>query len=129
MDDMRTLQILEVAYRATLEEQDDPVLWLAGALQAQGAAQDVLLAGSSVAYAVRGQNASGLVFGARPQSQPPRLEEDLARLADRGAALYVVEEDLVARGIGREELVRQVVVVRRAALPGLLRGYARVWSW
>jgi len=129
MSDERMLHILEISFRATLEEQDDPVLWLAASLQTQGAAADVLLAGPSVAYAVRGQNASGLAFGARAQTQPPRIDYDLERLAERGARLFVVEEELAARGIGRDELVAPALVVRHSALPELLRGYGRVWRW
>jgi predicted peroxiredoxin len=126
---MSILHIIEEPYRATLEEQDDPALWLSASLRGLGAKVDILLRGAAVAYAVRGQDAHGLVFGERRQTKPPRIEDDLARLAAKGARLAAVEEDVTARGIRPEELVADVKLVARAALPALLRSYDQVLSW
>lgn len=126
---MRTLQIVSSAYRCNVEEQDDPVLWLAQAMRGAGADLHVLLEGGAVSYAARGQDASGLSFGARAQTQPARIEEDVGRLVTAGSDVYVVEDDAAARGLEREDLVAGVQGVPRAGLAGLFERYDQVWRW
>ena len=125
----KVLNIVATAYRATLEEQDDTILWLSQALKGAGADLDVLLRGNAVNYAVQGQDASGLAFGERRQTQPPRLDEDVAKLGAKGVRVFVVDDDLRERGVGRDELIPGVEPIARGELPGLLGRYDQVWQW
>ena len=125
----RILQVVESAYRATIEEQDDTVVWFTHAIKSGGADVTVLLRGHAVNYAVKGQDASGLAFGDRKQTQPPDLPGDLARLIARGVSVYVVHNDLVARGLTPDDLVEGVTPVMTCELPALLDRYDLVWHW
>src|SRR5207302_1010719 len=105
----KTLNIVESAYRAVVEEQDDTILWLLAAMQGAGADHTVVLRGNAVNYAVAGQGAPGLVIGGWEQTSPPRMDRDVRDLVEkRKIGVFVVEEDLVARGIGRDELIPEV---------------------
>ncbi len=126
---MRALNIVETAYRATLEEQDDTILWITQAMIGAGADLAVLLRSNAVNYAVRGQDASGISFGSLAQTQPPHIDEDVAKLIHRGASVFVVEEDLAERGIGASELVQGLKPISRAGTAALLEDYDAVWHW
>ena len=126
---MRALNIVETAYRATLEEQDDTILWITQAMIGAGADLAVLLRSNAVNYAVRGQDATGISFGSLAQTQPPRIDEDVAKLINRGTAVFVVEEDLAERGIGASELVQGLKPISRASIAALVEDYDAVWHW
>jgi len=125
----RILQVVDSAYRATLEEQDDTVLWITQAMKGAGGDLSVLLRGSAVNYAVRGQDASGLAFGGKRQTQPPRLAEDVAKLVEKGIEVFVVSDDLAERGLERGDLIAGPKAVSREELPQLFAPYDMVWHW
>lgn len=125
----KILNVVTQGHRATLEEQDDPVLWLTAVLKANGSDVAVLLRGSGVGVAVKGQDASGLAFGAKAQTQPPKLDEDIARLVAKGVAVRYVTEDARERGIVQAEIVEGVTAIGRAEIPALFAGFDQVWAW
>jgi intracellular sulfur oxidation DsrE/DsrF family protein len=125
----KTLSIIASAYRATLEEQDDTIVWLTHTMRRAGAELDVVLSGNAVNYAVQGQDASGLAFGEWRQTQPPTIGGDLAALIAEGARVFICEEDLAERGIEPSELVGGVELLARGRLPRLLADYDQVWRW
>lgn len=126
---MKTLQVIETAYRATVEEQDDTILWLTQAMLGAGGQFGLLLAGNAVSYAVRGQQAPAFEIGGWRQSHARDLSADLAALAARGVPVYAVEEDLEERGILGVPVVEGLSVVPREDLPALLEQYPRIWHW
>ena len=125
----KVLNVIECAYRATLEEQDDTVVWMVHALKGAGATPDVLLRGNAVNYAVKGQDAAGLQFGERKQTHPPTIDEDVAKLIPKGVKVYCVEDDLAERGIEKSELTAGIELVAKAELPKLVGAYDQVWHW
>lgn len=126
---MRTLHILRNAYRANLEEQDDPILWLIQAMQHGGNEAAVLLTGTAVGYGVAAQDAAGLILGGYEQTQPPQIADDVRRVLAAGIPVHYVSEDAEDRGIERRELVPGVDAIDRAKLPDLLASYERVLAW
>lgn len=125
---MRILTIVESAYRATLEEQDDTVLWLSRALKNAGADLSLVLRGNAVNYAVH-QVCPELKIGATAIKHPARPNEDLARLRSKGAAVYVIQEDLDERGIDNERCVADAERIRRAELVDLIERHDQIWHW
>lgn len=123
------LSIVETAYRATLEEQDDTVLWLTGALKNAGADISVLLRGNAVNYVVQGQDTTGLTIGGARLGNPPRIDEDLRKLREKGVTLYAVREDARDRGLDPGRVIDGVEFIARADVADLVEKYDRVWYW
>jgi hypothetical protein len=125
----KTLQYIEGAYRANIEEQDDPAVWITGAIKGAGGDLAVVLAGNAVNYAVKGQDAAGLSFGGRAQTQPPRIADDLSRLIAKGVEVSLVADDAAERGLERTAFVEGVRTVSRGDLPKLFGAYDRIFRW
>ena len=124
---MKALNIIEAAFRGTLEEQDDTIVWLTHAMKGAGADLDVLLRGNAVNYAVKGQDASGLAFGERRQAHSPQIADDLTGLIGKGVDVHIVREDLADRGLADGDLIGGLKAISRAEIPGLLGNYDQVW--
>ena len=126
---MKVLQIIESAYRATSEEQDDTVVWLTHAMKGGGGDFTVLLRGAAVNYAVPGQDASGLTFGAWKQTEPPRLAESVAGLIAKSIDVYAVKEDMEERGLADTTLVPGIRRINRSRIASLMDSHQQVWHW
>jgi sulfur relay (sulfurtransferase) DsrF/TusC family protein len=126
----KTLNIVESAYRAVMEEQDDTILWVLAAMAGAGADHTVVLRGNAVNYAVAGQGGPGLTVGEWKQTQAPKMDRDVLDLIEkRKIPVYVIEEDLADRGIEQGELVPGVEMLSRTALADLFAAYAVVTHW
>lgn len=126
---MKVLQIVETAYRATTEEQDDTVIWISHAMRGASAELGVLLTGNAVNYVAGDQDGSGLTLGAWRQTQPPVIAQDLAALMRKDVPVYCIKEDLAERGLLECKLLEGIVLMSRAQMPRLFGEYDHVWRW
>lgn len=124
----RYLSIVDSAYRATIEEQDDTALWFTHAMKNGGAEVSILLRGDAVNYAVPNQDATGLRFGTRAVKGPDMVR-DIKAVIDKKIPLYVVTDDLAERGIPASRLMQGAERIARSAIPKLLEAHDRILSW
>lgn len=125
----KILSIVETAYRATVEEQDDTILWLTHMLKNGGADISVLLRANAVNYAVKGQDASGLAFGEARMAHPPEIDKDVEKIIGKGVPVYLVQEDAQERGLTDGDFISGVRKVSRKELPSLVDQHDQVWHW
>jgi hypothetical protein len=125
----RVLSILSTPYRATIEEQDDTILWLTAMCASAGLDVSVLLSSRAVSYGLRGQDASGLRFGDLEVTNPPTIDRDIEDLVAKGVSVTYVVDDLAELGMDASRLVDGIKPVARAELPSLLAGFDQVWHW
>jgi intracellular sulfur oxidation DsrE/DsrF family protein len=126
---MSVLSIVEQAYRGTVEEQDDTILWLSHMLKNAGADLNILLRSNAVNYAVKGQDASGLTIGGVPLTVPPTIDKDVEALIAAGVTVYAVQEDLDDLGIPKGDLIGGIQTVARSGVAGLFDKHHTVWYW
>lgn len=123
------LSIVTTGYRATMEEQDDTILWFTAMCAKTGLDIEVLLEGPAVNYAVTGHDAGGLRFGDLAVEHPPVLDHDVAELVRQGVGVHYVVEDLDALGVAEDRLVDGVQPLKRDELPQLFDGFDQIWRW
>ena len=89
----------------------------------------ILLTGTAVNYAVRGQQPPPLRFGTASIDFPPRPDQDLLKAAQAGVKLVLLRDDAALRGIPAETLLPEVEQIGREQLADFLNGFDLVWHW
>jgi|RhiMethySRZTD1v2_1073278.scaffolds.fasta_scaffold06681_6 hypothetical protein len=125
----KILHVVRSAYRATIEEQDDTVLWFTQAMKGAGADVAVLLTENAVNYATEGQDCSGLAFGRKKQTQPPTIDAEVAKICSKGIEVLYVAEDAKALGLEPTDLVGGPKSISRKEVPALFARYDLVFRW
>lgn len=123
------LNIITTPYRATLEEQDDTILWLIQAIKNNGAKVDILLRGSSVNYGIKMASCPSLQIGSWRQKHPPDIQQDLKRLQEKDVKLYYLEEDATDLGLQHSDFLNGIIPLSHQKLAIFLDSYHFVWQW
>lgn len=126
---MKVLQVIEQAFRATGEEQDDTILWLSRSMRGAGADFRILLSGNAVSYALVQHAAPGLSLGDWQQTHPADIGADVRELLASGIEIAVVADDLAERGLGAKACQQGIQRIARSDLASLYDSVDQVWQW
>tara|TARA_R110001599_G_scaffold137625_2_gene316433 strand:- start:423 stop:818 length:396 start_codon:yes stop_codon:yes gene_type:complete len=131
---MRILQVLDQAFRTTVEEQDETILWLIQSMLKQSKTDpenqmDLLLTGNAVYYAFQTTRQPALKIGEWTQTQPADISKDLKNLTKNGVGILVVFEDLWDRGLDKHPLPYGIEFINRNELPHIYVRADQIWNW
>lgn len=125
----KTLSIVEGAFRATMEEQDDAALWFTAAVRNAGSDMNILLKKNAVHYALRDQRRPRLEIGDMAVENPPEFDQDLIRVMESKGTVYVVDEDLAALGLADAALIHGVKRIARSDFARVTAEYDQLFWW
>ena len=123
------LSICEQGYRATVEEQDDTVIWLTHMLRRSEMDIGLVLRGSAVNYASTSPEPVGVSFGDWTQAHPANLARDLESFIADGGRVYASSEDLAKYALERSKLVEGVIPLDFDGIVDLIGDHDIIMNW
>lgn len=131
---MHVLQVLDQAFRTTVEEQDETILWLIQSMLTRSKLNpenkiDLLLSGHAVYYAFQKKPQPALSIGDWTQTQPADISRDITNLLKSGVEIMVVFEDLWERGLELIPLSDQIEIIKRKDLAKIYDRVDQIWHW
>lgn len=125
----KTLSICEQGYRATVEEQDDTIIWITHMLRKSEVDTGLLLRGTAVNYASKSQEPVSVSFGDWTQAHPANLARDLESFIADGGKVYASSEDLAKYAVDTSKLVEGVNALDWTGIVGLIGEYDIIMNW
>ncbi len=125
----KILSVIDSAYRASLEEQDDAGMWFSLAVAKGGAKVTLLLTGNAVNYVTTGHPSKPLEIGGGEIPFPMNPNLDIQRGAEAGCSCFFIKEDAQDRGIDPGAIMAGVEGISRAGLADFIEKFDDVWHW
>ena len=126
----KVLSVIDNAYRAVQEEQDDAGLWFSAAVKNAGIEDmTILLTGNAVNYAVKGHATDAMVLGGGTVPHPFDPTGDITRMIEKGISFFLLRDDAEQRGIEPNSLIGSVELISRSDLAGFISQYDSIWHW
>lgn len=126
----KVLSVIDTAYRAAQEEQDDAGLWMTAAAKNAGVEDvTILLTGNAVNYAVKDAKTDALTVGGGSVPHPFDASGDIQRMADKGVTFYLLREDAEERGIDSSTMLNCIEPLSRTKLASFVDGFDSIWHW
>lgn len=126
----KVLSVVDTAYRAAQEEQDDAGLWMTAAAKNAGVEDvTILLTGNAVNYAVKDAKSGPLAVGGGSVPHPFDAPGDIQRMVDKGVSFYLLREDAEERGIDQDRMLSCIEPLSRSQLAGFVDSYDSIWHW